>query len=82
MAGKHSKKTEIKGRNQNVSYSTQFSTLIPNLIFLLIGNLVSEEKSANYRQNSVFIDSDIERMTFLGEEKIFKKKLYVILKLV
>ena len=74
-------KIKVARKTENVHHSTQFFTVIPNMIFLLHKSLVVMEKSENYGVNSYFLTPDSEKMTFLSHEKEFLKKLFIDLKL-
>ena len=70
-------KNKVARKNENVHQSTQFFTVIPNMIFLLHKSLVVMEKTKNYGENSYFFAPHSEKMTFLRDKKgIFEKALY------
>ena len=74
-------KIKVARKTENVHHSTQFFTVIPNMIFLLHKSSVVMEKSENYGVNSYFLTPDSEKMTFLSDEKGFLRKLFVTLEL-
>jgi hypothetical protein len=54
---------------ENIRPSTQFLTLIPNLIILLHKNLVLIRKSENYEQNSSYLAQNLEKTIVLDNKK-------------
>ncbi len=61
--GENSKKIKVPGSDRDTHRSTQFSMLIPNMIFLLHKNQVLIEIIENYESNADFSTHFLENAT-------------------